>query len=71
MCTMEEVKKTVYESYKWLYKEAVDNMKTCLGYAKEYKKMGRLGWAAEWLEKANDSYKMAKRYKRSMERWAA
>lgn len=71
MNAIEEVRKSLYESYKWLYKEAVENMKTCLGYAKEYKKLGKLGWAVEWLERANDSYKMAKSYKRSMERWAA
>lgn len=71
MNAMEEIKKSLYESYKWQYKEAVENMKTCLNYAKERREWGKLGWAAEWLEKANDSYKMAKSYKRSMERWAA
>ena len=67
---MEEIKKSLYESYKWLYEEAVASMKKCLGLAKERREWGKMGWAADWLESANIQYKLAKGYKRSMNFYA-
>ena len=56
---MEEVRKSLYESYKWLYEEAVTSMKKCLKLAKNRRELGRMGWAADWLESANVQYKLA------------
>ena len=44
---MEEIKKSLYESYKWLYEEAIANMKKCLTLAKERRELGRMGWEAQ------------------------
>lgn len=63
---MEEIKKSLYESYKWLYEEAVASMKKCLALAKNRRELGKMGWAADWLKSANIQYKLAKEYKRSM-----
>ena len=67
---MDSIKKCLYDSYKWLYEEAVASMKKCLALAKNRKELGKMGWAADWLESANDAYKRARRYKRSMEFYA-
>lgn len=67
---MEEIKKSLYESYKWLYEENVKSFRRCLGWAKERRTQGRRGWAAYWLELATHHYKMARGYKRSMEFYA-
>ena len=71
MNAMEEVKKSLYESYKWLYEEAIANMKKCLTLAKERRELGKMGWAANWLESANVQYKLARGYKRSMKFYAS
>lgn len=67
---MEEVKKSLYESYKWLYEEAVEDVKKYLAWARERRAQGHPGWAAGWLESANFSYHMAIRYKRSMKNYS-
>lgn len=71
MNAMEEVKKSLYESYKWLYEEAIANMKKCLTLAKERRELGKMGWAANWLECANCAYRSARCYKRSMKFYAS
>lgn len=68
---MEEIKKSLYESYKWLYEEAIKSMKECLRLAKIRREDGRKGWSADWLESANVQYKLARGYKRSMEFYAS
>ena len=67
MDAMENVKKSLYEGYKWLYEEAVANVKKCLNLAKERREWGKMGWAAGWIDAANVHYVLAKGYKRSME----
>ena len=71
MNAIEEVKKSLYNSYKWLYEDAVASMKKCLSLAKERRECGKMGWAADWLKSANFEYKMAISYKRSMEAYAS
>lgn len=68
---MEEVRKSLYESYKWLYEEAIASIKRDLKFAKERRESGKMGWAANWLESANEAYKRARRYKRFMEFYAS
>lgn len=68
---MEEVRKSLYESYKWAYGEAIAQVKEYLALAKNRREIGRLGWAADWLESANEAYKRAQRYKRSMRFYAS
>ena len=67
---MEEIKKSLYESYKWLYEEAIKKMKECLRLAKIRREDGHKGWSADWLESANVQYKLARRYKCSMNLYA-
>ena len=70
MNAIEEIKKSLYESYKWLYEEAVTDIKEYLVLAKNRRELGRMDWAADWLESANTMYKMAISYKRSMKAYA-
>lgn len=70
MNAIEEIKKSLYESYKWLYEEAVTDIKEDLAFAKNRRELGRMDWAADWLERANTMYKMAISYKRSMRTYA-
>lgn len=67
---MKGIKKALYESYKWLYEEAIADTRIYLRYAKIRREMGYIGWAAEWLIKANETYKTAIRYKKTMEQYA-
>lgn len=71
MNAVEEIKKSLYESYKWLYEENLKAHERCLGLIKQYRIEGRMGWAAYWLEVATHHYKMARTYKRSMEAYAS
>ena len=70
MNAIEEIRRTLYESYKWLYEKSVENVKQCLAWARERRAQGHPGWAAHWLESANFSYRMAMRYKRSMKNYS-
>lgn len=70
MNAIEEVKKSLYESYKWLYVDAIEQAKTYLALAKERREQGRRGWSADWLASANFQYQMAISYKQSMEVYA-
>ena len=67
MNAIEEIKKSLLESYKWFYTEAIEDMKYCLVLAKKRREQGYRGWAADWLEDANHAYKRARDYKRSIE----
>ena len=67
---MDSIKKCLYDSYKFMYEEAVAHTKIYLHYAKIRRELGYIGWAAEWLENANAKYQSAIRYKRTMERYA-
>lgn len=67
---IQEVKKSLYESYKWLYEQAVEDIRRNIERAKERREWGKLGWAADWLTNANTIYKMAISYKRSMRAYA-
>lgn len=71
MNAIEEVKKSLYESYKWMYEDAIAAMKEDLRLAKERREWGKMGWAAEWLNSANIQYKLARGYKRSMKFYAS
>ena len=71
MNTIEEVKKSLYETYKGLYVDAIDQVRFCLAYAKKRRESGRMDWAADWLEGANNAYKRALSYKRSMKVYAS
>lgn len=71
MNAIEEIKKSLYESYKWLYADAIGQVKFCLTYAKKRRELGRMDWAADWLEGANKAYKRALSYKRSMESYVS
>ena len=64
---MEEIRKCLYDSYKMMYEDAIKQMRFCLRCAKLRREIGRMGWAADWLEKANVMYKLARSYKRTME----
>ena len=66
---IEEIKKSLYESYKWLYETAISNVRDYVQKAKERRELGRMDWAADWLTSANNAYKNAISYKRSMEFW--
>ena len=68
---MEEIRKSLYESYKWMYEDAIATMKEDLRLAKERREWGKMGWAAEWLNSANIQYKLARGYKQSMKFWAS
>ena len=67
---IQEVKKSLYESYKWLYEQAVEDIRRNIERAKERREWGKLGWAADWLTSANVMYKLAIGYKRSMRAYA-
>lgn len=67
---IQEVKKSLYESYKWLYEQAVEDIRRNIERAKERREWGKLGWAADWLTSANTMYKLAIGYKRSMKVYA-
>ena len=71
MDSIQEVKKSLYESYKMLYEDAVASMEKSLSLAKKRREQGKMGWAAGWLKSANFDYKMAISYKRSMEFYAS
>lgn len=70
MNAIEEVKKNLYESYKWLYEEAVEIVRQDIERAKERREWGKPGWAADWLASANTMYKLAIGYKHSMKAYA-
>lgn len=67
MNIIEEIKATLCESYKQLYTDAIKQVKFCLTCAKNRRKSGRMDWAADWLESANEAYKRAISYKQSIE----
>lgn len=71
MNAIEEVKKSLYESYKWLYEEAIKGMRRDVELAKERRESGKPGWAAEWLTSANTMYELAIGYKHSMKIYAS
>lgn len=71
MSTIEEVKKSLYETYKQLYADAIEQVKYCLACAKKRREQGKMGWAADWLEGANQAYKRAQWFKCSMEFYAS
>jgi hypothetical protein len=71
MNAIEEIKKSLYESYKWLYEEAVEQIRQDVKRAKERREWGKPGWAAEWLTSANTMYKLAIGYKHSMRTYAS
>lgn len=71
MSTIKEIKKSLYETYKQLYADAIEQVKFCLTHAKKRRESGRMDWAADWLEGANNAYKRALWYKRSMEFYAS
>lgn len=66
MNAIEEVKKSLYETYKQLYADAIEQAKYCLALAKERREQGRRGWSADWLASANFQYQMAIGYKQSI-----
>ena len=67
MNAIEEVKKSLYETYKQLYVDAIEQAKYCLALAKERREQGRRGWSADWLASANFHYQTAISYKQSVE----
>lgn len=67
MNAIEKIKKTLCESYKQSYADAIEQVKYCLTRAKECREWGRRGWSAEWLASANFHYQMAISYKQSVE----
>lgn len=71
MDSIQEVKKSLYESYEWLYEQAVRGIRRDIEMAKERREWGKLGWAADCLISANTMYKMAISYKRSMKIYAS
>ncbi len=71
MDSIQEVKKSLYTSYKWLYEQAVEDIRRDIERAKERREWGKPGWAAGWLATANTMYKLAIGYKRSMKVYAS
>lgn len=65
------VKASIYAGYKEQYEWAMESFKKSFALAINRRHMGRPGWAADWLERANGYYKMALVAKKAMERWAA
>lgn len=66
MNAIEEIKESLYESYKWLYEEALRGAKEELKLAKSLRGCEMRKMSASWLESAASSYRRAVRYKRSM-----
>jgi len=67
---IQEVKKSLYESYKWLYEEAVNDATLHLQTATNLRKVGYVKKAAFWLNYAGERRRDALRHKRSMKVYA-
>lgn len=70
MNAIEEVKKSLYESYKWLYEEAMKDASLHLQTAMNLRKAGSPTSAAFWLNYAGERRRDALRHKRSMKVYA-
>lgn len=69
MNAIEEVKKSLYESYKWLYEEAKEAAKAAINLNTIRRKAGKKT-SGFLLNYATERYKEALKYKRSMEQYA-
>lgn len=67
MNTIEKINASLYETYKQLYLESIEQVKYCLALAKKRREQGCRGWSANWLASANFQYQMTIRFKQSME----
>lgn len=71
MNAIEEIKKSLYESYKWLYEEAMKDASLHLQTAMNLRKAGNHTSAVFWLNYAGKRRKDALRHKRSMKIYAS
>lgn len=71
MNAIEEIKKSLYESYKWLYEEAMNDANLHLQTATNLRKADNPTSAAFWLNYAGKRRRDALRYKRSMKIYAS
>ena len=67
---IQEVKKSLYESYKWMYEEAINDATLHLQVATNLRKAGCAKRAVFWLNYAGERYRDALRYKCSMKAYA-
>ena len=68
MDAIKEIKKSLYESYKWLYEEAKEATKNAIDANAIMRKTGKKP-SGYLLNYATERYKEALRYKRSMEQY--
>lgn len=68
---IQEVKKALYNSYKWLYEEAMNDASRHLQTATNLRKIGNPTSAVYWLNYAGKRRRDALRHKRSMEAYAS
>lgn len=68
---MEEIRKSLYESYKWLYEEAMNDASHHLQTATNLRKAGNPVSAAFWLNYAGKRRRDALRHKHSIEIYAS
>lgn len=71
MNAVEEIKKSLYASYKWLYEEAMKDASRHLQTATNLRKAGNPISAVFWLNYAGKRRRDAIRHKRSMEVYAS
>lgn len=71
MNAIEEIKKSLYESYKWLYEEAMNDASRHLQTATNLRKAGNPTSAVFWLNYAGKRRRDALRHKRSMKSFAS
>ena len=71
MNAIEEIKKSLYESYKWLYEEAMNDANRHLQTATNLRKAGNPTSAVFWLNYAGKRRRDALRHKRSMRSFAS
>lgn len=63
---MDTIIKTLYDSYNWLYTEAVNDSKEYLETATVLRNGGKGGRSAYWFNQSTRRLKDAIRYKRTM-----
>ena len=71
MNAIEEIKKSLYNSYKWLYEEAMNDATRHLQTAINLRKAGNPTNAVFWLNYAGKRRRDALRHKRSMRSFAS
>jgi len=68
---IQEIKKVLYNSYKWLYEEAINDASLHLQTATNLRKAGCAEKAVFWLNYAGERRRDALRHKRSMKSFAS